>query len=153
MVNDTTLTASSIRLGKSERWSCNLAPDSRLPENVWAISPGLFSVYVCTGYDANLRYEQTMWTVKRLHENDWLVLGPEDDGLWPITFSDGSTDYAFVINELWDVHDIAKEATKLRADDSLTRAFTFPRAEGAKRTIKGCDEWGRIRTFSAQCWE
>ncbi len=152
----TPLTASSIRLlAKGGGWECRLAPDERIPEGSWAISPDLFAAYVCTNRsDTELRYAQVMWTTLKLHEKKWLILGQDEDGLSAISFEDGTTDFGFVLTGIWNTQDLADAATELRYDDSAFKEFTFPREEGRKRHIpRDYDQWGRHRSFSATCNE
>jgi len=115
----------------------------------------LFAAYVCTCRTiTEVRYAQVMWVTLRMHEKKWLILGTDDDGLTAITFEDGTTDFGFVLTGIWNTADLRQAATELQWDDSASNAFTFPRDQGVKRHIpRDYDQWGRHRTFRAQCDE
>jgi hypothetical protein len=143
-------------------WSARLAPDERIPDVqkyldsgdcAWIISPGLFACYVTTNRsDPDLRYAQVMWSVAALARKEMLVLGPSEDGLWPVEFPDGSIGYGFVLTAVVpSTLDLHRAATALRYDDSVFGEFTFPRADGMKRHIpRGYDQWGRKRVGLAE---
>jgi hypothetical protein len=154
VVNDTTLSAASIRhSGKSGGWTCQLAPDERIPSDSWAIDPGLFGMYVCTTrHDQEVRYAQVMWHVQKFAARKWLTPGPSEDQLWPITFKDdGSTDYAFVLSGVWNIADMSQAARELRYDDAYYHEDTYPHAEGAKRRVGTAHRpGGSYRTFRAE---
>jgi hypothetical protein len=150
------LTATSERLAddRTGGWTAILAPDERLPEGSWAVSPGCFArTWTHRGSDADLQYSQTIWTANAFAKKGWLTFGPAEDGLWPIDFPDGSTDFAFVVNQIYSLHDLGKVSGELRYDDRYN-ARTFPRAEGVRLGPRaGHDEFGRQRISRASCDE
>jgi hypothetical protein len=140
-------------------WSASLVPDDRIPppekplyidvdSKPWAVSPGLFAAYSARSTkDADLRYEQTIWTVEKLTAWGFVLGGPEEDGTWAIQFEDGSTELAYVLSGgVLDLRDLMKKAREAWYQDKFD-GHTYPYGEGGRWAGgTGADIYGRQRT-------
>ena len=122
-----------------------------MPSDPWAISAGVLAERALTArFDADLQYLQLLWTTKALGNAGLLIPGPSEDDLWPIKFPDGTIDFGYVISgNVYDLQELVREINALRWDDSAFADYSYPRAEGMRRKLKGgYDQWGRQRTGS-----
>jgi hypothetical protein len=153
------LTASSDRFpSEYGGWSASLSDDDRIPppekplyidvaSKPWAVSPGLFAAYSARAVkDDDLRYEQTMWTVRKLIAWRYVLGGPAEDGTWPILLPDGSTELAYVLSgDVLDLCDLAKKAREAWYQDKF-EGNTYPYGEGGRwGGGTGADVYGRQR--------
>jgi hypothetical protein len=155
MNDETPLIASSPPTdGDRAGWRCTLAPDERLPEQErgwWAIDPDYLAAYAKCDRDPEMSHEQVIWTAEVHAKVGNLLLGPAEDGLWPIMFPDGSTDYAYVVN-FWNDEDLRRETNRIIHDDLRLHGHTRPHDPDAGRWAgtPAYDEFGRKRTGRAE---
>ena len=160
MSDETSLVASSTRYpSEYGGWSASLVPDERIPppekplyidvaSKPWAVSPGLFAAYCARAVkEADLRYEQTIWTVEKLTAWGYVLGGPAEDGTWPIQFENGDIELAYVLSgDVLDLRDLAKKAREAWYQDKF-EGRTYPYGEGGRLAGgTGADIHGRIRT-------